>query len=109
MTEKNFRVACVDIIGVGLGVVFEEFDEAMCKECDVKRLKASCKLIILQRFNLLSLHCLTTVGGVFVCVFGFVKGQYLMSVLRAFAHNNLESIPYTSMFQECSVSYSVHN
>ena len=36
----------MDIIGVGLGVVFEEFDEAMCKEYGVKRLKTHCKLII---------------------------------------------------------------
>ena len=35
----------MDIIGVGLGVVFEEFDEAICKEYDVRRLKTHCKLI----------------------------------------------------------------
>ena len=34
------------MIGVGLGVVFEEFDEAICKEYDVRRLKTHCKLIL---------------------------------------------------------------
>ena len=34
----------MDIIDVGLGVVFEEFDEAICKEYDVRRLKSHCKL-----------------------------------------------------------------
>ena len=37
----------MDIIGVGLGVVFEEFDEAICKEYDVRRLKTHCKLILI--------------------------------------------------------------
>ena len=36
----------MDIIGVGLGVVFEEFDEAICKEYDVRRSKAQCKLYL---------------------------------------------------------------
>ena len=36
----------MDIIGVGLGVVFEEFDEAICKEYDVRRSKTHCKLIL---------------------------------------------------------------
>ena len=40
----------MDIIGVGLGVVFEEFDEAICKEYDVRRLKTHCKLILLYVF-----------------------------------------------------------
>ena len=38
----------MDIIGVGLGVVFEEFDEAICKEYKVRRLKTHCKLILIH-------------------------------------------------------------
>ena len=41
----------MDIIGVGLGVVFEEFDEAICKEYDVRRLKTHCKLILFRIFT----------------------------------------------------------
>ena len=41
----------MDMIGVGLGVVFEEFDEAICKEYDVRRLKTHCKLILLFMFE----------------------------------------------------------
>ena len=36
----------MDIIGVGLGVVFEEFDEAICKEYNVRRLKTHCKFYV---------------------------------------------------------------
>ena len=43
----------MDIIGVGLGVVFEEFDEAICKEYDVRRLKTHCKLYVFMFENIL--------------------------------------------------------
>ena len=47
----------MDIIGVGLGVVFEEFDEAICKEYDVRRLKTHCKLILFYMYLCLKISC----------------------------------------------------
>ena len=46
----------MDIIGVGLGVVFEEFDEAICKEYDVRRLKTHCNLILFKNFFYLNTY-----------------------------------------------------